>query len=67
MHLPCRKMIYNYFTPREIDEIGEKVASIYGKSKKEFNEVHAINPKILSIATELDRYAIKVMKEGNLL
>ncbi|WP_195469121.1 DUF5682 family protein [Clostridium sp. D43t1_170807_H7] len=65
--IPNLRLAFSYFTPREIDEIGEKVASIYGKSKKEFNEVHAINPKILSIATELDRYAIKVMKEGNLL
>ncbi len=65
--IPNLRLAFSYFTPREIDKIGEKVAYMYSTTKKHFDELETVNPKTLNKGIEVDKYAIEVMKEEKLL
>lgn len=65
--IPNLRLAFSYFTPREIDKIGEKVAYMYNTTKKHFDELIIVDPKTLKIGKEINKYAIEAMKEEKLL
>ena len=54
--LPELRMAFTYFTPREIDKIAEKAASLHGRSGKEITRLKEIPPGWYAYGKELDTY-----------
>lgn len=61
--LPQLRLAFSYFIPREVDEIGEKVAKIYNISKEHFDEIKVISPEILKLGKEIDEYSTEKLRE----
>ena len=61
--VPELRLAFSYFTPREIDEIGQKVAEFYGISKRKFKEVNIVSPMIVDLGTKLDKFVVDIIDE----
>lgn len=61
--VPQLRLAFSFFAPREVDEIGEKVAQIYNISKKKFVEVKGISQEVVDLGVELDKYVVKIINE----
>ncbi|MCP4220487.1 MAG: hypothetical protein GY765_38015 [bacterium] len=53
--LPNLRLAFSYFTPTEIQEVGEKVAEKYGLTAKTLLKGQAVNPAEVTLATTLDK------------
>ncbi|WP_243124420.1 DUF5682 family protein [Clostridium sp. AWRP] len=65
--IPQLRLAFSYFIPREVDEIGEKVAKNYKVSKVHFDELKVISPEILKLGSEIDKYAAKEMEQSGII
>lgn len=65
--IPQFRLAFSYFTPREIDLIGEKIACIYGISKEKFKDIKAVNPETVNLGLKLNEYAVNLLKNENIL
>jgi len=65
--IPNLRLAFSYFTPREIDEIGKKVAQMYNTTKEHFDELKIVDINVLNIGMKIDEYAVKTMKEDKIL
>lgn len=65
--VPNLRLAFSYFIPREIDEIGEKIAQAYGTSKSHFDELVTVSPEILKFGEEIDKYAVSKMKQMGII
>jgi hypothetical protein len=65
--LPELRLSFSFFSPNEIDKIGEKIAENYGISEKKLFDVEAINPEELKFALELDSFGVETLKEWGIL
>ncbi len=54
--LPELRMAFTYFTPREIDKIAEKAASLHGRSGKDITRLKEIPPDWYAYGKELDTH-----------
>ena len=54
--LPEFRLAFSYFTPREIDQIGEHVAGFYGKGRKELFALEEVPPAVSEYGRKLDAY-----------
>lgn len=61
--LPQLRVAFSYFTPREIDELAEKVAGIYGKDKVSFKQMQAVTPKTYQYGKQLEKEIWNVMEK----
>ena len=64
--IPELRLAFSYFTPREIDEIGENVSKMYGISKRKFDSLKGISPNVVALGEELDKVISEFMKEEGL-
>ncbi|URZ00393.1 DUF5682 family protein [Clostridium felsineum] len=65
--MPELRLAFSYFIPREIDEIGEKVAGICNINKKHFDSLEDVSSDILKLGSYIDVYAMDKMKEEGFL
>lgn len=61
--VPELRLAFSYFTPREIDEIGEKIAEFYGISERKFREGSIVSPIIVELGTKLDKFILDIIDE----
>lgn len=64
--LPEFRIAFNYFMPSEIDTIAERVARIYGKSRKEFLSLENITPNIYDYGKLVNDFAEQELQRNQL-
>lgn len=61
--IPQMRLAFSYFTPRELDQIGARIAEFYNVSVREIRDVKAVSPQVLKAGRELDRVSIEILKQ----
>ena len=62
--LPELRMAFSYFTPKEIDRIAQKVATLYGTKKEVLQKGTLITPQEYAYGESLDAWAKQKMEEA---
>lgn len=61
--LPEMRLAFSFFIPTEINDIGNKVAGLYDKSRSEILNRKPVSEEDIALAKKLDKMAVEQMQE----
>lgn len=61
--VPNMRIAFSYFSPSEINSVGERVGKLYNKSGREITSKKAVNPQLLAAARKIEEAALNRLRK----